>query len=146
MKRKRPQASDPIEVAARALRRRDRSRRDVDSRLAQAGVDDAARAETLDTLERIGYLDERRFAQGRAAALAARGYGDAAIRASLEQEGVDGDAVEEALAALESEADRAAALVARHGASARTGAQLTRKGFAPEVVEDAIGAGGGSVV
>jgi SOS response regulatory protein OraA/RecX len=31
---------DPIEIAARALQHRDRSRREVDERLARAGIDE----------------------------------------------------------------------------------------------------------
>ena len=38
MKRKQPQPSDPIDLAARALRHRDRSRSQIDERLARAGV------------------------------------------------------------------------------------------------------------
>jgi regulatory protein len=132
-------AEDPLEVAARALRRRDRSRRDVDERLQRAGVADDARSETLDRLERIGYLDEERFAASRAAALADRGQGDEAIRADLEAQGVDGEQIDAVLAGLQTEHERARALVERLGASARTANQLLRKGFAPELVEELLG-------
>jgi regulatory protein len=130
---------DPLEVAARALRRRDRSRRDVDERLQRAGVADEARSETLDRLERIGYLDEERFATSRAATLADRGQGDAAIRADLEAQGIDGERIEAALGGLPLEQERAAALVGRLGASSRTANRLLRKGFAPELVEELLG-------
>ena len=130
---------DPLEVAARALRGRDRSRRDVDERLERAGVADDARSETLDRLERIGYLDEERFATSRAATLAGRGQGDAAIRVDLEAQGVEGERIEDALARLAPEQERAAALVERLGASARTANQLLRKGFAAELVEELLG-------
>jgi len=53
----------PIEIAARALRHRDRSRRQLDERLARAGVDEARRAEALETLERVGYVDDGRYAR-----------------------------------------------------------------------------------
>mgnify|MGYP001544138180 CR=1 FL=1 len=132
-------ADDPLEVAARALRGRDRSRRDVDGRLRKAGVDDADRAETLERLERIGYLDEDRFARSRAATLAERGYGDAGIRADLEQQGVEADGVEAALGALAPEHDRAVALLEQLGTSVRTAGRLLRKGFAPELVEELVG-------
>ena len=65
MKRKQPQPSDPIDLAAAALRHRDRSRTQIDERLARAGVEDDRRADALDALERIGYVDDARFA-GRA--------------------------------------------------------------------------------
>jgi SOS response regulatory protein OraA/RecX len=41
---------DPVELAARALQHRDRSRRDVDERLARAGIDEERRNDALDTL------------------------------------------------------------------------------------------------
>jgi regulatory protein len=132
-------AEDPLEVAARALHRRDRSRQDVDARLQRAGIGDADRAETLERLERIGYLDEDRFARSRAATLAERGHGDAAIRADLEQQGVEADRVDAALAQLAPEHERAAALVEGLGASARTASRLLRKGFSPELVEELLG-------
>jgi regulatory protein len=131
---------EPLDLAARALRHRDRSARDVDARLARAGVDEEGRAEALETLERLGWVDDVRFASGRAAALAARGYGDAAIRADLERQGVGGEAVAEAVAALEPEAERARAAAAREGRSARTARRLAAKGFSLEAVEAAIGA------
>ena len=81
-----------------------------------------------------------RAAASRATALASRGYGDGAIRADLEGQGVAPEALAEALASLEPEAERAAALLARHGRDARTAARLTRKGFPAELVADLLGA------
>jgi SOS response regulatory protein OraA/RecX len=126
---------DPLEVAARALRHRDRSARDVDERLARAGVDGQARAEALETLARLGYVDDERYATARAAALAARGWGDVGIRAHLEQDGVGPAATEAALAALAPERERAEEIARRDGASARTARRLAAKGFADDVVE-----------
>jgi regulatory protein len=102
-------------------------------------VGEAERVDALGRLERIGYLDDRRFATGRAQGLADRGYGDAAIKHALESEGVGPEEVEEALAALEPEHDRAAVLVARHGATARTAGMLARRGFDPDSAEAALG-------
>lgn len=132
--------TDPLEVAARALRHRDRSRRELDERLGKAGVDGDARADALDTLERVGYLDDARFASGRAGALAGRGYGDAYIRHDLEAQGIGAEELETALASLEPEVERARGLVARHGPSVRTAGQLARKGFGEESLESALGA------
>jgi regulatory protein len=129
---------DPLDVAARALRHRDRSRRDVDDRLARAGVDAAARSDALETLERIGYVDDARFARTRAAALAERGYGDAYIRAELEGQGVPAEAVGEALEGVPAEVERAAALVARARGDARVAARLARKGFSLETLEQVV--------
>lgn len=139
MKRKQPQPSDPIDLAARALRHRDRSRRQVDERLARAGVEDDRRADALDALERIGYVDDARFAGQRAASLAERGYGDEAISALLAADGVPPELAGEAVGALRPESERAAEIVASLGASPRTAARLARKGFGEDAVEAAAG-------
>jgi regulatory protein len=130
---------DPIELATRALGRHDRSRGELDERLAKAGIGETEREQALETLERVGYLNDARYAATRAEALAGRGLGDEAIRFDLEQRGLDGAAVDEALRALEPEAVRAAAIVARLGATAKTTAQLRRKGFEEESLESALG-------
>ena len=136
---------DPLELAARALRHRDRSRHELDDRLAEAGIEDAERARTLDTLERIGYLDDRRFATARARTLAERGYGDEAIRVDLDRYGLPSDVAAEALGSLEPERDRARALVERLGSRRSTAAQLQRRGFDPDSVEAALGVAPGSI-
>jgi regulatory protein len=130
---------DPIELAAQSLRRRDHTRREIDDRLGKAGVDAAARAEAIETLERVGYLDDARFARTRAELLATRGFGDAGIRFDLEAHGVDAEVAAEAVAALVPEAERAAVLVDRLGRSRKTAARLARKGFAVESLESALG-------
>ncbi|HEV2591848.1 MAG TPA: RecX family transcriptional regulator [Gaiellaceae bacterium] len=134
-----PAEKDPIDVAARALRHRDRSRTQVAERLARAGVAEAKAGDALEALERVGYVDDGRYAANRAAALAARGMGDAAIRHDLETAGVPGEAVEEALTALEPEADRARRIAARSGRTTRTAGQLARKGFSEDAIEAAVG-------
>ena len=101
-------------------------------------MEEDQRADALDTLERVGYVDDGRFASGRAASLAGRGYGDEAIRAFLEADGVAAETLEAALAALEPEPERARRLVARLGATPRTAAQLQRKGFGEEALEQAL--------
>ena len=130
---------DPIEIAARALQHRDRSRRQLDERLTRAGVDDAGRAEALETLERVGYLDDRRYARARATALAERGYGDDGIRHFLEEDGLSQAEATDAVAELEPERERAARLVARLGPGPKTAARLGRKGFGEEAIEAAAG-------
>jgi regulatory protein len=140
-----PADPDPIEIAARALQHRDRSRRQLDERLARAGVDEAGRAEALETLVRVGYLDDGRYARARAATLAERGYGDDGIRHFLEQDGLSPPEATEAVAELEPERERAARLVARLGPGPRTAARLARKGFGAESVEAAVEAVAGDV-
>jgi regulatory protein len=135
-----PAERDPIDLAARALHYGDRSRRELDDRLARAGVSDDERADALDTLERVGYVDDGRFAATRAEALAGRGYGDEAIRHDLEGHGIDAEAVADAIGGLEPELDRARALVERLGCTAKTALHLARKGFGEGSVEAAVGA------
>jgi regulatory protein len=113
----------PEEVALRALRAADRSRAELDARLQGAGVEEAERQETLDSLERLGYLDDARTAALRAARLAERGYGDAYIRAELERRGLPTEA---AVADLEPEAERATRFTSRGPG------WLARRGFARE--------------
>ena len=139
MKRQQPQASDPIDLAARALRHRDRSRSQIDERLTRAGVDEDRRSDALDALERIGYVDDSRFAAQRAESLAGREYGDEAIRAFLAADGVTDEVAGKAVGALPPEAERAAAIVARIGPSPKTAARLARKGFGEDAVEAAAG-------
>ena len=130
---------DPLELAARALAHRDRSRRDVDERLARAGIDEERRADALETLERVGYVDDERFAGARADVLAGRGYGDEWIRHDLAEHGLAGEAAAAAIGALPPEAERAAALVERLGRSRKTAARLARKGFGADALGAALG-------
>lgn len=134
-------APDPLELAARALKHRDRSRRQVADRLERAGIDGEQREEALASLERLGYLDDARFAAARAAGLAEREYGDEAIRHLLRADGVDDETAAEAIAALEEEPVRARRIAARLGCSPRTAARLARKGFGDEAVAAAAGDG-----
>jgi SOS response regulatory protein OraA/RecX len=123
--------------AAGALRLRDLPERALNSRLERAGFGEEEREDALGTLARAGLVDDGRFAHARAAALAARGRGDAAIRWDLERQGVAPGLVESALATLAPERDRARALAARHGDGAATARMLARRGFGEEAVEAA---------
>jgi regulatory protein len=113
----------------RALEHRDRSRQALDARLATRGATPAARAAALDTLERAGLVDDARLASGRARALAARGYGDAAIRSLLEGEGLEAGTAAEAIAGLEPEPERARALHAARGGGLKALRWLAARGF-----------------
>jgi len=127
-----------LDVATKALARRDFSERGLRERLAQAGVDPAERDRVLERLRQEGVLDESRFATNRANALAGRGKGDAAIRFDLEAQGLPGEVIEAALAELEPERVRAERILMRRGASPATARLLAGRGFDPEVVEAAI--------
>ncbi len=137
--------TDAHELALRSLRARDRSVQELDERLAASGADEEERAAVLESLQRTGLLDDRRFAEGRAASLARRGAGDALIRHELGAAGIGAELVEEVIAALEPELDRARAIVERRGEGARTARYLVGKGFAREVV-GAIAGGAGDEI
>ena len=130
---------DALCRATRALRMRDRPARELDERLERGGVPAQERTRTLETLTSAGIVDDARFARSRAAGMAARGFGDAAIDHDLEQRGVGAEEREQALAALEPEGERARAIVARRGASPATARMLARKGFDEDAVEGAVG-------
>jgi SOS response regulatory protein OraA/RecX len=135
--------AEALQVAGRALRHRDLSRRRLAERLDQAAVAPAAAVESLAALEGAGLVDDCRVADGRAQSLAARGYGDAAIRHRLLAEGLADDVVSEALSALDPEAERARPLIDRRGTGPRTARYLAGRGFGEEAVEAALGAGFG---
>ncbi len=131
--------SEALGTAVRALRRRDLSVRGLEARLERAGVEEPQRRAALGTLTRAGLVDDARFAASRASALAARGYGDEAIRWDLGLQGVEDETVDRALAGLDSEEERAAAIAERRGRSPATAAFLARRGFGEEAVESALG-------
>ena len=129
---------DALAAGVRALARRDRSEQGLRGVLERRGVREKEREETVATLRRHGALDDGRFAVARAAALAERGLGDAAIAFRLERDGVDQEQSAAALAALEPERDRAVRLAGRRGTGARAARWLAARGFAPESIETAI--------
>jgi regulatory protein len=125
---------EALAVATRALARREHSRRSLAERLQRAGIGKSEAEEVLAELERLGLLDDTRFALERARVLAERGKGDAAIRFDLERSGVSASAVEEALARLEPERERAERLVGRRGATPAMARLLAGRGFDEDVV------------
>ena len=133
--------TEALAWAVRALRRRDLSRRALEERLGNAGLTTEEQHAALETLERAGLVDDDRFAAARAEALAARGYGNEAIRWTLEREGVDPELASRSIASLAPEGERAAAVVERRGGGRATAAYLARRGFADDVVEGALGVG-----
>ncbi len=129
---------EALAVATRALARREHSRRGLGERLRRAGADESEVGAVLDELERVGLLDDGRFACERARVLAERGKGDAAIRFDLESAGVEVAAVEEALGRLDPERERAERLVGRRGATPATARLLAGRGFDEDVVAAVI--------
>ena len=125
---------EPLEVATRALARRDYSERELRDRLARAGIESVEAEAALAALREAGLLDDSRFAAQRAAGLAERGRGDAAIRFELERQGVSPELIEEVIGSLEPERDRAERIVSRRGAGPKTARLLAQRGFDPELV------------
>ena len=128
----------PLDLAVRALGFRDRSTAELDARLARRGVGETERKQTLETLQRVGYVDDERFARTRAEQLAARGSGDALIRHDLQTRGLAAEVVEAALAELEPERERVARIVARRGRSLKTARFLASRGFGEDAHEGVV--------
>jgi regulatory protein len=129
---------DAVEQALRALRHRERTVGQVDAHLAERGFVEHEREAAIETLARTGLVDDRRFAESRAATLARKGAGDALIQHDLDAAGVDREIVEDALATLDDEAKRARQVVERRGASARTVRYLVAKGFPVDVARTVV--------
>jgi SOS response regulatory protein OraA/RecX len=123
---------------ARALSHRDRSEQGLRRALERKGVAERECDETVTTLRRLGALDDERFAQARAAVLAERGWGDAAIASMLEREGVGAETALQAVAELTPERDRAGRLAASRGGGIRTARWLARRGFEADAIEVAV--------
>jgi len=115
--------------AVRALRHRDLSRRRLDERLQRRGAPVAARRDALEALERAGAVDDARVAANRAASLAERGYGNAAIRFALAGEGIAAELIEDAVAGLVPERERAERMLGDGAPDPKTLRRLAAKGF-----------------
>jgi regulatory protein len=130
--------AEALAVAGRALRDRDLSSARLAARLQRAAIGPATVRSCLGALEEAGLVDDDRFARDRATLLAGRGHGDAAIRHDLASQGIPLEAVEAALAGLESELVRARRVVERRGRGLRTARYLAGKGFAEEACETGL--------
>jgi regulatory protein len=134
--------------AVRWLTARDRSSREIESRLIAAGFAPPVVGATLQRLAAAGYLDDRRYANQVAEALVRRGYGSGRARAALTAKGVDRHIVESTLAAVfpDERPPAEAVLSQRFGAvpdtpadRARAARFLIRRGFPEDVVLAILG-------
>ena len=128
---------EALAASSRALRHRDLSAHRLEERLERQAIAPVERAQTLETLMRAGVVDDERLARSRAAALAARGYGDAAIEFDLKRQGLPAEIVELVLAELEPERERAARVLASAGGGSRALRALARRGFGDDAIEAA---------
>jgi regulatory protein len=124
-----------LDRAVSALARRDHSIASLRAKLERAGFTEDDCEDALAALVRDGYVDDLRFAQGRASELARRGYGDAWIRADLDAQGVARETADEALAGVPAERERAVEQAARLGERALAVRTLHRRGFSEDSLE-----------
>ena len=124
-----------IQAGIRALSRRELSRAELATRLGQSGIEpeDAQRASAYLTAK--GYQSDERTACERARVLAARLYGDLAIKVDLERRSIGACEIDVALATVEPEESRAEVLAHRVGDGARLVQTLRRKGYAEATIE-----------
>ena len=150
-----------MEVAARYLGARPRTRWELERRLRRTGADDAVVQRTLERLTTLGYVDDRAFARWWAEQRDRHApRGRRMVEAELRQHGVPREIIEElrggelAEPALDhhglpsSEEERALAALDRHlrgraipedrRALERIGMYLVRRGFDPETARRAI--------
>jgi SOS response regulatory protein OraA/RecX len=127
--------AEALTKATRMLARRPLSRALLEDRLERKGVAPAALEEAVEVLEQAQYLNDHSYALERARSLAERGYGDASVRYVLEQERVDSELIEEAVAALAPELERAQALLIGARDRQRTLRRLPTRGFSAETLE-----------
>ena len=139
---------EPLELALRALGRKERSTAELTRWLAERGVSEEDVTVTVDHLVEVGELDDARFARRYAEdKRELAGWGAERIRESLIARGVESEDIEAAMAADEepNQVVRAAALLARRASPvdsdrgrARALGYLMRKGYAYEVAHEAI--------
>jgi len=134
-------------VALRLLSRREHSTVELRRKLDQRGFAAALVTPALERLQGEGYLSDQRFALSLARHRADQGYGQLRIRAELAQHGVDGSALEQALAELDADwVERALRQARRHFLeppetptdTARMLRYLTQRGFPPGVARRAL--------
>jgi len=142
---------DVHERALGLLAVRQRSRRELERRLLQAGFEPEKVADELERLERVGLLDDEAFARAVVESrMGYRGESRRVVAGKLAQAGVAGDVATEALdGAPEAEEDRAQRLAdakaPRLGglepqvAFQRLYGFLARRGYGPEIARRVAG-------
>jgi regulatory protein len=157
-----PNAEAAMEIAARFLATRPRSRREVERRLQRAGAEDAVIAAALDRLEQLGYVDDAAFVRWWAEQRDRHSpRGRRMVEAELRQRGIGREAIEGLRESWDdperapgdehlpgSDQQRAMVALRRHlrgravpddsRALQRLGMFLVRRGFDPETVRVAI--------
>lgn len=156
-----PRERKPVPAYQRALGllvRREHSTKELRRKLGGRGVDLVELDEALETLQRQGFQDDRRYAEALIRSRALVGHGPARVRAELRANGVPASTVDEAFSACEVDwlelAHQVAARNASRVSSRASGAQpdqqkllalLLRRGFSHESARSALRALGASV-
>jgi SOS response regulatory protein OraA/RecX len=125
-----------LAAATRSLAASDRSERALEQRLARAGHSTAAREDAIASLARSGVIDDARLAENRAAVLARRGYGDAAIRADLRRRQIAPEAASSAVAALEPEPYRLRRVLEHERLTPALLRRLAGRGFSRDSLDE----------
>lgn len=95
MRSKRPKPEEgALSKAVRLLARREHSRREIQAKLSQRGVDAEEAAPVLDRLEAAGLLSDARYCEAYVNSRRDRGYGPVRIVAELRAKGVAADLIE----------------------------------------------------
>lgn len=111
---KRRREQTPLQRALGLLVRREHSRRELARKLKARGLDAEAVDAAVSRLADEGWQDDTRFAETLVRNRASGGYGPLHIRAELGTHGLDGDAIEAALATFDGDwAENARDLVCR---------------------------------
>jgi len=90
-----------VQRALGLLTRREHSRRELERKLTARGVDPGEAQVAVDRLAEAGWQDDGRFGESLVRSRAGSGYGPRHIRAELGTHGLDGEAVEAAMASFE---------------------------------------------
>jgi regulatory protein len=140
--------NEPLELALRALGRKERSTAELSRWLTERGVSEEDVGATVDHLVAVGELDDARFARRYAEdKRALAGWGAERIRESLIARRVEAEHIEAAMAADKEpdQVERATGLLAWRASPvdsergrARALGYLTRKGYTYEVAHEAI--------
>ena len=125
-----------LAAATRSLAASDRSVRALEQRLARGGHSAKASKDVIASLAHTGALDDGRLAESRAATLARRGYGDAAIRADLRRRLIAPEAAASAVESLEPEAARLRRLVENESVTPALLRRLAARGFSRDSLDE----------
>lgn len=135
-----------LTMALKYLARRDRTKAEVMAYLSRRGAGDGSQRAVVHKLARLGYLDDRRFAEAWAQAqLRRRPMGRERLKAELISKGVEDQGAEEAVQeAFRAVSERDTALQALRQrtvltSSTRSARFLQRRGFDEETIREVLG-------